>query len=139
MEVFVPEGAESVHDPEANRHTIRLSANVSVGLLKVASPTRTERTDGTHERDVHVFDSGTTPNGVVYTILGFSVRVGVSGSRPGRHLHTFKKITRVLADLGIDAENRVECTGYLEHAIESIADPDVQMLRRICLSLRVVK
>lgn len=136
VEVFVPEGASSEHEAAANRHSIRLSENVSVALAKVPEPPRTELTHGTHERNVQVFERGTTPDGVVYVILSFQVRVGVPSSRPGRHLHTFKTISRVFAELPLDPRNRVECTGYLEDGVESLTDPDIQMLRRICLSIR---
>jgi hypothetical protein len=138
VELFVPEGAESLHYPDADRHSIRLSENASVGLVRVASAARTERTDGDQERNVRVLERGTTPDGFPYTILSFSVRVGVP-SPTGKHLHTFEEVTRVYADLAIDDHTRVECTGYLEHGIESMADPDIQMLRRICLSLRLAK
>ena len=82
----------------------------------------------------HWLGEGTTPRGAFYLMRSFEVRVGFSSG--GRSVHTFKPITRVYAALPLDAGAVLECTGYIEHGVESQDDPTLRAVRDVCSSMR---
>ena len=66
-------------------------------------------------------------------------------SRPGpdpftskisyRHKHRLQQVSRVHAVLALDHGSHVTCTGYVEHGVDTADDPDIQAVRKICLSM----
>jgi hypothetical protein len=137
--IAVPPGARSEHEAPAERHSVYLSDLVVVKLFKVnlAAPTSlAEAAKGwDQERGLRKLGEGVTPNGAFYGIRTFEARVGVS-SMEGQAQHTWKPVSRVYAVLPLGPDSRVMCTGYVEKGAESAADPDIQAVRKICLSMR---
>jgi hypothetical protein len=141
--ITIPKGASSQHEAKAERHTIDLSADVSVTLHKVNLPAPTSLAEAAKgwnsDDDSKNLGEGVTPNGVFYGVRTFQVRVGVPNLPRGRHLHALKQVSRVYAVLALDQGSRVTCTGYVERGVVTARDPDIKAVRAICMSMRKAK
>ncbi len=141
--ITIPTGARSLHEAHAERHNVDLSWGVSVTLHRVNLPAPASLAEAVKgwndDEDSTNLGEGVTPNGVFYGVRTFRVRVGVPGGPGGRHLHTWKDVSRVYAMVALDQGSRVTCTGYVERGVESANDPDIKAVRAICLSMRKAK
>ena len=136
--INVPPSATSEHDAHAERHRIRLSYGVSVVLTRIDLPAPASLSEAVkawnHEADVENLGEGVTPSGAFYGIRTFQVRAGMPGGS-GRHKHMLQQVSRVHAVLALDHGSHVTCTGYVEHGVDTADDPDIQAVRKICLSM----
>jgi hypothetical protein len=139
VSIYVPPGARSEHEVEAERHSVHISDRVVVKLVKVHLPAPASLAEAAKgwntEKETRNLGEGTTPSGAFYGIRTFKARVGVSAME-GQQKPTWEPVSRVYAVLGVDPEIRVLCTGYVEHGAESAADPDIQAVSKVCLSMR---
>lgn len=139
ISIYVPPGARSEHEGEAERHTVHVSDRVVVKLFKVNLPAPSSLAEAKQswdqEKGIKSLGEGVTPNGAFYGVRTFQARVGVS-SMEGNSGQTMQPIARVYAVMAIDSLSRVQCTGYVEHGAESAADPDIQTAGKVCLSMR---
>jgi hypothetical protein len=139
VSIYVPPGARSEHEAQAERHSVHLSDQVVVKLFRVSLAAPASLAEAVkpwnNDEGLKNLGEGVTPNGAFYAIRGFKVRVGASSmlddNRP-----TWSEVSRVYAVLPVGPDSRVQCTGYVEHGAESAADPDIQAVRKICLSMR---
>jgi hypothetical protein len=138
IEIWLPENARSEAQPERLSLSFPQSLSVALMIAHVAAPATLD--DALRSWDsrsnVGSFGQGTTAAGVFYALRSFEVRVGVPG-RPG--LHRIQTVSRVFALLPLDSQKHVECTGYIEHEVDSASDPNMQIARDICTSMRALK
>jgi hypothetical protein len=139
ISIYVPPGARSEHEGEAERHTVHVSDRVVVKLFKVNLPAPSSLAEAKQswdqEKGIKNLGEGVTPNGAFYGVRTFQARVGVS-SMEGHSGQTMQPVARVYAVMAIDSLSRVQCTGYVEHGAESAAEPDIQTAGKVCLSMR---
>lgn len=139
ISIYMPPDARSEHEAQAERHTISLSDQVIVKLFRVSLAAPASLAEAVkpwnNDEGLKNLGEGATPSGGFYAIRSFRVRVGVS-SMEGDNRHTWNEVSRVYSVIPLGPDSRVQCTGYVEHGAESAADPDIQAVRKICLSMR---
>lgn len=127
-----------VEDPP-RRFTVRRSVSVSVALSPADSPAPTSIPDVGRvygaDAEAHDLGTGTTPDGALYALRSFRVRVGHTGVG-GQIVHGFKRVARAESILPVRSDFHVTCTGYVEHDVTEVTDADFDWVAKICLSLR---
>lgn len=127
-----------LEDPPG-RFAVRRSESVSVALSpnRSAAPATIPDVGRVYGADAEAHDlgSGTTPDGALYALRSFRVRVGHTGVG-GQIVHGFKRVARAESILPVRSDLHVACTGYVEHDVTAVTDPDFDWVAKICLSLR---
>lgn len=136
--VVLPPDAGHDHQVKTRRHVVTLAPHLIVELQSVGQPAPrsvAELQAAWGVPDSDELGRGDLPDGGRHIALAFEVRIGFEGM-PGQTIHTFKRVARVYAVLPLGAESHVSCTGYIERDVTSNADPDLERVRSICLSMR---
>lgn len=136
--VVLPPDAGRDHQAKTRRHVVTLGAQLIVELQFVGQPAPRSVAELQAAWGMPGSDElgrGDPQDGVRHIAVAFQVRIGFEGM-PGQIIHTFKRVARVHAVLPLDAESHVSCTGYIERDVTSNADPDLERVRSICLSMR---
>lgn len=136
--VVLPPGAGRDHQVKTRRHVVTLAPHLIVELQFVGQPAPRSVAELQAAWGMPGSDElgrGDPQDGVRHLALAFEVRIGFEGM-PGQTIHTFKRVARVYAVLPLGAESHVLCTGYIEREVASSADPDLERVRSLCLSMR---
>jgi hypothetical protein len=153
MTMSLPEASlgrfEGINDRYAlclNGHQLLDPSCQSVELLRIAASAPTDlaaaragweaacKSDLGAPEPALVIGEGGSPGGSLYTVRSFTVRAGVP--RAGAALHTWKRVSRVIAVIPAGTERHVRCTGFIEREVTTLADPEVQGLLSVCQSLQ---
>lgn len=132
VEITMPEEPASRMAISADSVHVELSWKRTLGIRRHATPVPTEL--AATGRDVEVIARGTSDAGAPWVVYTFEAYEGFRSG--GKNIHRVIHVSRFVALFALDEASHLECTGYVEHDIDTF--DDVEDVAKICLSMRAL-